>query len=105
MAQIVERKRKSGSTAYVAQINIRRNGKWAHRESRTFDKHSSAAAWYEKRMKEIKAAGDDLSAIKSKDRTLAAAIDRYTTESIKKIGKTKAQVLRSIREYDIASMP
>lgn len=56
-------------------------------------------------MKEIKAAGDDLSAIKSKDRTLAAAIDRYTTESSKKIGKTKAQVLRSIREYDIASMP
>ena len=105
MTQIAERKRKDGSVAYVAQINIRRNGKWAHRESRSFDKRASAAAWYEKRMKEIKAAGDDLSTIKSKNRTLAAAIDRYVTESVKEIGKTKAQVLRSIREYDIADMP
>ncbi|MDE4118935.1 site-specific integrase [Phaeobacter gallaeciensis] len=105
MAQIRERKRKDGSVAYVAQINIRRNGKWAHRESRTFDKRASAAAWYKKRMKEIDAAGEDLSSIKSKDRTLSAAIDRYITESVKEIGRTKAQVLRSIREYDIADMP
>ncbi|GLQ26161.1 site-specific integrase [Sulfitobacter pacificus] len=104
MVQIVERKRKDGSTAYVAQINVRRNGKWAHRESRTFDKHASAAAWYKKRMKEISAAGDDLSTIKSKGRTLSTAIDRYITESVKDMGRTKAQVLRSIREYDIAEM-
>lgn len=104
MPQIVERKRKSGSVAYVAQINIRRNGKWAHRESRTFDSRASASAWYKKRMKEISAAGEDLSAIKSKGRTLSTAIDRYITESVKEIGRTKAQVLRSIREYDIAAM-
>ncbi|QPO09957.1 Phage integrase family protein [Sulfitobacter pontiacus] len=104
MPQIIERKRKDGSTAYVAQINIRRNGKWAHRESRTFDKHSSASAWFKKRMKEITAAGADLTAINSKGRTLSTAIDRYITESVKEIGRTKAQVLRSIREYDIASM-
>ena len=56
-------------------------------------------------MKEIDAAGEDLSSIKSKARTLSAAIDRYITESVKEIGRTKAQVLRSIREYDIADMP
>lgn len=105
MAQIRERKRKDGSVAYVAQINIRRNGKWAHRESRTFDKRASAAAWLKKRMKEIDAAGEDLSSIKSKGRTLSAAIDRYITESVKEIGRTKAQVLRSIREYELADMP
>jgi integrase len=105
MAQIQERKRKDGSIAYVAQINIRRNGKWAHRESRTFDKRTSAAAWYNKRMKEIASAGEDLSQLKSKGRTLSAAIDRYITESVKEIGRTKAQVLRSIREYDLADMP
>lgn len=105
MTQVTERKRKDGSVAYVAQISIRRNGKWAHRESRSFDKRASAAAWYDKRMKEIRAAGDDLSSIKSKDRTLGAAIDRYVTESAKQIGRTKAQVLRSIRDYDIAGMP
>ncbi|MCP3972385.1 MAG: site-specific integrase [Rhodobacteraceae bacterium] len=105
MAQIIERKRKDGSTAYVAQINIRQNGKWAHRESRTFDKRSSASAWYKKRMKEIRALGDDLTPIKSKDRTLNAAIDRYITESVKEIGRTKAQVLRTLKEFDIARMP
>ena len=105
MTQITERKRKDGSVAYVAQINIRRNGKWAHRESRSFDARASAAAWFKKRMIEITAAGDDLTTIKSKDRSLSSAIDRYITESVKKIGKTKAQVLRSIREYDIADMP
>jgi hypothetical protein len=104
MPQIIERKRQDGSIAYVAQINIRRNGKWAHSESRTFDKHSSAAAWFKKQMKEITAAGTDLSAVKSKGRTLSTAIDRYIIESVKEIGRTKAQVLRSIREYDIASM-
>lgn len=55
-------------------------------------------------MKEISAAGADLSSVKSKGRTLSTAIDRYITESVKEIGRTKAQVLRSIREYDIASM-
>lgn len=105
MAQIVERKRKNGSIAYVAQINIRQNGKWAHRESRSFDRRSSATAWFNKRMKEIRDAGDDLSALKSKGRTLGATIDMYITESIKEVGRTKAQVLRSIKEYDIADMP
>jgi integrase len=32
-------------------------------------------------------------------------IDRYPIESIKKIGRTKAQVLRAIKAYDIASKP
>lgn len=49
MTQLVERKRKDGSAAFVAQINVRQNGKWGHRESRTFDKRSSAAAWCKSR--------------------------------------------------------
>lgn len=36
--------------------------------------------------------------------TLGAAIDRYTTESLKEIGRTKAQVLRSLKGYAIADM-
>ena len=55
-------------------------------------------------MKEIDAAGDDLSAFRNRGRTLSHAIERYTRESIKEIGRTKAQVLRSILEYDIATM-
>lgn len=55
-------------------------------------------------MDKITAAGKGLTAIKSKGRTLSTAIDHYITESVKNIGRTKAQVLRSIREYDIADI-
>lgn len=104
MAHIIERKRKDGTVAYLAQIAIKRKGKWAHREARSFDRKSAASAWLKKRMKEIDAAGDDLSSIRNRGRTLADAIERYTRESVKEIGRTKAQVLRSILEYDIADM-
>lgn len=32
-------------------------------------------------------------------------IDRYTEETIREIGRTKAQVLMAIKNYDIANMP
>ncbi|WP_166416100.1 site-specific integrase [Cochlodiniinecator piscidefendens] len=102
MAQIEKRTRKDGSLSYVAKIAIRKNGKWAHREARSFDRLSAAKNWHAKRMKEIAAAGKNLDTIKSKGKTLSAAIDLYITESVKEIGRTKAQVLRSIRDYDIA---
>lgn len=104
MAHITERKRKDGSTAYLAQINIKRKGKWVHREARTFDQKKAASAWHKKRMKEINAAGEDLSLIRNHKQTLADVIDRYTRESVKEFGRTKAQVLNSIKEYDLADM-
>lgn len=53
-------------------------------------------------MNEISTDGDDLPSIKSKGRILSTAIDRYITESIKVIGRPKAQVLRSVRDFNIA---
>ena len=103
MAQIEKRIRKDGSISYVAKIAIRKNGKWAHREARTFDKLFSGKHWHantdegshcERRSTSIKA--------KAKAKLFLPAIDIYITESVKEIGRTKAQVLRSIREYDIA---
>jgi hypothetical protein len=44
MPHIIERKRKDGSTAYLAQIDIKRNGWRLHREARTFDRKSAANA-------------------------------------------------------------
>lgn len=105
MGHIIERTRKDGSTAYLAQIAIKRNGEWAHRELRTFDRRSQANAWLKKRENEIGAAGDDLSSIRNGGATLADAIKKYRDESIKEIGRTKAQVLESIcEEYDIADL-
>jgi hypothetical protein len=44
-----------------------------------------------------------LERLEAPDPTLTTVIDRYTDESIKKIGRTKAQVLRAIKNYDIAN--
>lgn len=63
----------------------------------------------EKREKELAKPGalEDLRANKADKRnpTLADAIDRYISESAKAIGRTKTQVLRSIKTFDIASKP
>ncbi len=102
MGTIVARKRKDGTTAHLAQLLIKRDGAVVHREARTFDRRQAAYAWLEKREKEIAKPGA-LERLKAPDPTLAAVIDRYIDESIKKIGRTKAQVLRTIKTYDIAS--
>jgi integrase len=104
MGTIVARKRKDGTTAHLAQLMIKRGGAIVHREARTFDRKQAAAAWLEKREKELIKPGA-LDRLRLPDPTLAAVIDRYTNESIKKIGRTKAQVLRAIKAYDIANKP
>jgi integrase len=102
MGTVIPRKRADGSTGYQAQLLIKRAGKVIHREGRTFDRKQAASAWLEKREKELAKPGA-LDRLQAPDPTLAAVIDRYTTESIKKIGRTKAQVLRAIKTYDIAN--
>ncbi len=102
MGTVVLRKRSDGSTGYQAQLLIKRAGKIVHRESRTFDRRQAASAWLEKREKELAKPGA-LERLEAPDPTLTAVIDRYTDESIKKIGRTKAQVLRTIKNYDIAN--
>lgn len=106
MATIVVRTRKDGSTAYVAQITRRAHGV---QESRTFDKEKTAKTWANRREKEIDneiANGKKPLKSKAKKITLGDAIDRYLADSMVEIGKTKAQVLRTIRtEYKIADMP
>jgi integrase len=102
MGTIIPRKRSDGSTGYQAQLLIKRAGKIVHREGRTFDRKQAASAWLEKREKELAQPGA-LERLEAPDPTLAAVIDRYTNESIRKIGRTKAQVLRAIKTYDIAN--
>lgn len=103
MATIVGRTRKDGSTVYLAQIVRRGHG---FQESRSFDKEKTAKAWAKKREAEIDAMiaeGLKPKTTKTQRKTLGDAIDKYVDESMKAIGKTKAQVLRTIRkEYDIA---
>jgi integrase len=105
VATIAERRRKDGSVSYLAQITRRGHG---HQESRSFDKRKTAEAWAKKREREIDDAIANGRPIKTQtlsNATLGDAIDRYIKDSRKEIGKTKAQVLSTIRkEYDIADM-
>jgi integrase len=101
MGTIAPRKRRDGSTGYQAQLLIKRAGKIVQ-ENMTFDRRQAASAWLEKREKELAKPGA-LERLEAPDPTLTAVIDRYTDESIKKIGRTKAQVLRSIKNHDIAN--
>lgn len=104
MGTIIPRKLKDGSTRYQAQLLVKRGGKTVRREGRTFARRQAASAWLEKRENELAMPGA-LERLKAADPSLAVAIDRYVDESIKEIGKTKAQVLRSIKNYDIAEKP
>ncbi|WP_454618400.1 site-specific integrase [Bradyrhizobium cenepequi] len=99
MGTIVTRKRLDGTIGYTAQIVIKRKGKNTHREAKTFDRAQAAKAWMAKRETEIREKGPEGPVI---DPPLSDVIDQYIKESEKEIGRTKAQVLRTIKTYDIA---
>lgn len=103
MGTITIRKRKDGSAGYRARVRVMRDGLTYH-ETETFDRRPAATAWMKQRERELSKPGV-IDRVKSVDPTLAKAIDRYTEESVKKIGKTKAQVLKAIKKFPIAEMP
>ena len=103
MGTIIARKRKDGSTGYHAQVTIKRGGEIVHRETRTFDRRQAASAWMEKRETELAKPGA-LERQNMPDPKLSTVIDGYIKELIKDIGRTKAQVLATIKEYDIADL-
>src|SRR5690242_15296792 len=105
MGHVVPRKRRDGSTGYTAQIVLKKDGKVTHREAKTFDRRQAANAWMARREDELAKPGAIQRARQSEnDPKLRDVIDRYTNESEREIGRTKAQVLRAIKDYDIAEM-
>lgn len=103
MGTIIARKRKNGTMGYTAQILRKQKGKIVHREAKTFERKAPATAWIKRRETELAEPGA-IGRANAPDVTLSEAIDRYIAESVKKIGRTKTQVLRSIKQYDIANM-
>ncbi|MGJ0509606.1 MAG: tyrosine-type recombinase/integrase [Methylocystis sp.] len=105
MGSIIPRKRKDGSTVYGAQIVVYRDGKIAHRESKTFDRRQAAKIWIDKREAALAEPGG-VDAAKlgiATNITLSEAIDKYLAESRKSMGRTKTQVLKALKEFPIAS--
>jgi integrase len=103
MGTITARKRKDGSTGYTAQILRKKRGIIILREAKTFDRRQAAVAWLKRRETELSEPGA-IDRAKVPEKSLANAIDRYIAESRRAIGRTKAQVLASIKKYDIANM-
>lgn len=103
MGSIIERTRADGTRSFRAQITIKDGGKTLHQESRSFDRRTTAAAWMKRREAELRAPGG-LKIARGSNTTVADAITAYVTDHQKQIGKTKAQVLRSIEAHDIAQM-
>src|SRR4029077_9702240 len=105
MGTITTRHREDGSPSYRAQIRIKVKGKVVHQETQTFDRRQAASAWMARRETELREPGA-LERIRNADNDppLRQAIDVYVAENERTIGRTKAQVLRSIKGYDIADM-
>lgn len=101
MGSIVERVRKDGSKAFVAQILIKQGGQIVHRESETFDRRQAANAWMVKRETDLKKPGG---LERKENPTLAAVIDRFIAESKNIVLGTKAQVLRTIKNSELGEL-
>lgn len=102
MGTILKRPRADGTVAYLAKISIMRSGK-VHRESRTFDREKAAETWLEKRERELAKPGA-IDAAQIASPTVGDAIDRYLATSRRGIGRTKSQVLDTLKGMDIANM-
>ncbi|MES2843393.1 MAG: tyrosine-type recombinase/integrase [Pseudomonadota bacterium] len=101
MGTIVSRKRQDGSFGHTAQIRLKAGGKIVFTESKTFDRKPAADAWLKKRETELAKPG---ALTKPPDPLLKDVIDQYNLEKQKKHGKTKAQVLNTIKNAEIGSM-
>lgn len=68
MGTIIERRRKNGTIALLAQFSVMRQGKDLLRESQTFERRSTAAAWIENREERLARPGA-LYALKSQPKS------------------------------------
>ncbi len=104
MATILKRKRSNGSTAYTAQIRIKRDGEIIHHESKTFDKKKAAEDWSKEREVELKSPKALMHSVAPRCNILKDLLQRYIEDvnPVKPLGKTKLHTLERMQRYDIA---
>lgn len=101
MGTIVSRQRKDGTIGHTAQIRLKDGGKIIYTESQTFDRKPTAQAWLKRRETELAEPG---ALTKPTDPLLKDVIDQYNLEKNKEHGKTKTQVLNTIKAADIGAL-
>ncbi len=100
MGTIVARKRKNGTTAYMAKIIIKRGGEVVHRQSETFERRAAAVSWIERREDELSKPGA-LDQIKADRPTLSDALDKLEKESANGINPVKTSAFKIIKTMEI----
>ena len=103
MGTITTRKRSDGTLGYTAQIRLKKGGKIIYTQAQTFDRKAAAQIWMKKRETELAQPGG-LERLQQRDPTLAEVIAQYIQESQRDLGKTKAQVLRTISDHPLAQL-
>lgn len=103
MGTITTRKRSDGTLGYTAQIRLKKGGKLIYSEAQTFDRKAAAAIWLKKRETELAQPGG-LERLQQRDPTLAEVIAQYIKEHQRELGRTKAQVLRTISASSLAKL-
>lgn len=101
MGTITSRKRSDGTEGHTAQIRLKAGGKVIHTESKTFDRLPAARIWLAKREAELALPG---ALTKPADPTLADVIDQYNKDTQRPHGKTKDQVLRTIKASSLGAL-
>lgn len=103
MGSIRERPKADGTISYTAQIILKRKGHKTHREAATFPRRTQAVAWLKNREAELKQPGG-IERAKVKGMTVGDTIDLYVNESVRDLGRTKVQVLKAIKSYDLGDL-
>ena len=98
MGTIVERKSKSG-TKHRAQVIKKKEGEVVFSKSATFSRKTAANAWIKKVEKDFDAGKLTNRQIQT---TVSELFDKVIDTQRKQMGKTKSQVLKTIKLFDVA---
>lgn len=107
MATIVARKRSDGTTAYTAQIRIKRGGAVVFSEAKTFTRRATAKAWAAEREEQIRRDPSSTTRAEHAGVTVGDLIRRYVAarEAIEPLGRSKGQHLSLLLSFDLADVP
>jgi len=107
MATIVARKRGDGTTAYTAQIRIKRGGVVIFSEAKTFTRKATAKAWAAEREEQIRRDPSATTRAEHAGVTVGDLIRSYVKarEAIEPLGRSKGQHLSLLQSFDLASAP
>lgn len=101
MGHMLQRKRSDGSTDFTAQIRKRQQGITVYNITQTFNDRGKAKAWMSKVEADLKS-GSRLPQLNQERKIFHMVIDQYIKDLGDDIGKTKRQVLRTIKSMTIA---